>query len=143
MAYQEFLAQGETAGEPEVFQHGNVDFDMIPVSSEELGENDRVLLDIRKGSEPCVLLAGQPFEDRVIRGMGRLITVDLAQGIRHERTLVEGEQNRIQVGTLYWYENDDRASSLIVQSTCPGFREENEPNLRDVAAALQSIIPIA
>ncbi|HUP26505.1 MAG TPA: hypothetical protein VM124_02570 [Candidatus Limnocylindrales bacterium] len=142
-SYSQFLGKGETPGEPETFRHDNVDFDMVPVTGPDLGENDRVILNIRACTEPCILIAGEPFTDRVIRGMGRLSIVDLAAGKRHMRTLIEGEKIVINPGSLYWYANDGLYDSLLIKSTCPGFNEADEPSLRQVVQLLKPFIPIA
>ncbi len=141
MSYEEFLGKDETAGKPETFQHDNVDFDMIPVAGPGLGPDDRVLMTVRSATEPCVLITGEPFNDRILDGLGRLIAVDLAEGVRHERRLVVGEKSSIPVGSLYWYENDGPGAHLVVQSTSPGFKPEYEPPLRDIVGLLKPLHP--
>jgi hypothetical protein len=100
---------------------------------------DDVILEIHKSTEPCVLIGGNPLELSVVSGFGHLATRDLRNGGTFDLLLEPGTKFTIPSdNTLYWYENKG-TDPLFIRDHCEAFNFENEPTLEMVVKAFTGL----
>ncbi len=117
-----------------------VDYSIHILSHPDLNLGEEVLLEIRKSSEPCVLIGGNPVQLDVLYGVGRLAMIELATGKKTVVPLDPGTQVEVSShNNLYWYENDGE-DPLVIRDHCDNFDLNNEPSLHDVVVALSNIV---
>lgn len=132
------LAKGETIAEVIVPKSNDsaVDYTIHVLEREGLSTGDEVLLEIRRGAEPCVMIAGNRLELSVVSGFGRLAMVDLKDGSTRDIFLEDGTEATVPTDNiLYWYESlsDD---PLVVRDHCDSFDPTNERRLTAVVGAI-------
>ncbi len=112
------------------------------VEKEGRGVNDRVLLDVREESNPCILTGGNPFEIETLHGFGRLVLSDLATGEQCDIFLEPGVNVRVPTGVIYKYVNcGKKGSQLILRDTSLDFDLANEVTVQAMASALTASPP--
>lgn len=107
------------------------------VEKEGRGVNDRVFLDVRHESTPCVLTGGNPFVIETLHGFGRLALTDLETGSQRDIFLEPGVDVSIATGVAYKYANcGAEGSQLILRDTSLNFDLDDEVTVQAMVSAL-------
>src|SRR5262245_14692078 len=95
-----FLETGERLGERSLFREpeNGVAYDVVAVEKSGRRKGDRVFLMVHEVTDPCVLLVGNPVKLDVLKGVGRLLTVELATGKIRDAILETGIQDTVPTG---------------------------------------------
>lgn len=130
-----YLDAGEDLGKPKEFGDDpqDPDFILYPIWKYGRGKDDSVFIDVRRQTEPVVLLDGNDLHIQTVRGLGRLTTVDLTNGTVEVTELKPSVSAQVMVPSIHWYENDDE---LLLRDDCKDFNPQIEVPLEDVVSAV-------
>ncbi len=135
-SFERYLLDGETLGKPIVSGELGSSFYIWPINSSEHESGDRVILDIPSATEPNILIGGNPLNIEVLDGFGRLRAIELASRKEENKFLEPGVELEIPSDNIIYYYENLGESSLVIRDTCPSFRLEHEPLVKNVAEAL-------
>lgn len=132
-----FCEPGETIGGIEANSTGCITY---LVNKPGRGENDRVLLDVRTESVPCILIGGNSFTIETLHGIGRVALVDTESGAQISILLKPGVDVIIPIGVICTYYNcGQEGSQLVLRDTSEDFDLANEITAQEMVARLCNI----
>ncbi len=121
-------------------EDSSVDCDIYMVAKPGRGEHDRVFLDVRAETTPCLLTGGNPFKVETLHGFGRMALLDIATGEHSNIDLEPGVEVEISTGIVYSYANlGEEGSQLIIRDTAKDFDLADEVTAEDMVQALSRV----
>ena len=114
--------------------------DIYMVAKPGRGEHDRVFLDIRTETAPCLLTGGNSFKIETLHGFGRAALLDIATGEQRNIFLEPGVDVEIPTGVVYSYANcGEDGSQLILRDTAENFDLADEVTAANMATAITNL----